>query len=201
MGITRRSFATRRRLAHDGRRLATGGDDGSIVLWELGNGAEKVLCRGLQSPVLPVAFSPDGATLATGHTDSKCVLWDVTTGKKRAMLRGHTGAVISLDFSPDGAILASGGSDSTSVLIRSCVPIQLSGSWMSRPLFREIASIGANMELRQANSPEYGPSAPSSESQNKAWDGGREEDGSEAAVPREGDQFDVELPQLPIEGG
>ena len=100
-------------FAPDSRRLATGGDDGSVVLWEVGKGVEKVLSHDPQSAVLCVAFSPDGTTLATGHGNFTCVLWDVTTGKERATLTGHTDEVMSLDFSPDGAILATGGADST----------------------------------------------------------------------------------------
>ena len=99
-------------FAPDSRRLATGGEDGSVVLWEVGKGVEKVLSHDPKSAVLCVAFSPDGTTLATGHSNFTCVLWDVTTGKERATLTGHTGQVMSLDFSPDGAILATGDAES-----------------------------------------------------------------------------------------
>jgi len=88
-----------------GQRLATGGYEGSIMLWEVGTGAEKALAgEGLQ-PVLCLAFSPDGATLAAGYRDASVALWDVAGGKKRVTLRGHSEAVRSLAFSPDGTIV------------------------------------------------------------------------------------------------
>jgi WD40 repeat protein len=100
-------------FARDSRRLATGGDDGSVVIWELGKNAEKALSHDSQSSVVCVAFSPDGSTLAVGCENFTCVLLDLTTEKKRTTLTGHTNAVMCLDFSPDGVILATGGADST----------------------------------------------------------------------------------------
>jgi WD40 repeat protein len=52
-------------FAPDGRRLATGGDDGAVVLWEVGRGAERDLPGEARRTVLSLAFSPDGATLAS----------------------------------------------------------------------------------------------------------------------------------------
>jgi len=96
-----------------GQRLATGGNDGSVMLWAVGTGAEKALPGEGSQPVLCLAFSPDGATLAAGNRDASVALWDVASGKKRVTLRGHSGAVRSLAFSPDGTIVATGSEDET----------------------------------------------------------------------------------------
>ena len=52
----------------EGRRLATGGDDGSVLVREVGRGGAHEL--GGTTPVSCLAFSPDGATLAAGYHDS-----------------------------------------------------------------------------------------------------------------------------------
>ena len=100
-------------FAPDCKRLATGGDDGSVVLWEVGRGVEKEFSLVRPSRVLCVAFSPDGTTLASGHENFTIALWDLTAGTDRPRLTGRMHRVLSLDFSPDGSILATGGGDSS----------------------------------------------------------------------------------------
>jgi WD40 repeat protein len=49
----------------DGRRLATGGADGTVRVWDPALGRETIVLRGHGGPVTCVAFSPDGARLAS----------------------------------------------------------------------------------------------------------------------------------------
>jgi WD40 repeat protein len=51
----------------DGRRLAAGGEDGCIVLWEVGKGFEKELSHHPRCGVVGLIFSRDGTTLASAH--------------------------------------------------------------------------------------------------------------------------------------
>ena len=99
-------------FSRDGRRLATGGGDGSVVLWEVGKGFERELSHDRQSMVTCLAFSADGMTMAAGHANSMIVLWDVKTGKERLTLMEYPHSILCLDFSRDGATLAVGGGQS-----------------------------------------------------------------------------------------
>ena len=91
-----------------GRRLATGGDDGSISVHEVGQ--EEVKKLEGPAPVSCLALSPDGARLAAGYHDSTLVVFDVATETKRTTIACFA-LIKSIMFSPDGATLATGSAD------------------------------------------------------------------------------------------
>jgi len=95
----------------DGRRLASGGDDGRVCLWDAATGAPAGMLEGHRGGVQCLAYGPDGHHLASGGTDGQVRLWDAATGASAGVLEGHRGGVRSLIYSPDGRRLASGGDD------------------------------------------------------------------------------------------
>jgi WD40 repeat protein len=98
----------------DGRRLATGGLDNTIKIWEVETFQELKTLRGHSGEVYAVAFSPeDGRWIASGGEDSTVKIWDSETGTIAHSYRGHTALVSSLVFSPDGRRLFSGSRDKT----------------------------------------------------------------------------------------
>ncbi len=62
----------------DGRRLATAGLDGSVMLWDAASGREVLSLRAHADEVWGVAFSPDGHLLATSGKDGTVRVWDGT---------------------------------------------------------------------------------------------------------------------------
>jgi hypothetical protein len=59
----------------DGRRLATGGGDSTLKLWDLAPLQEVASLTGHAGPLSAVAFSPDGNALATASNDGSIRLW------------------------------------------------------------------------------------------------------------------------------
>ncbi|MHB1556174.1 MAG: WD40 repeat domain-containing serine/threonine-protein kinase [Isosphaeraceae bacterium] len=94
-------------LSADGKRLATGGKYGRIVLWNATT--LEPIREHFYHPdaILSLAISPDGRTLAAGDADRTVTLWDVPTGRVLTSFRFHAGPVRWVRFSPDGNTLAS----------------------------------------------------------------------------------------------
>jgi WD40 repeat protein len=69
-------------FAPDGRTLATGSDDTTVILWDLTDPARPRQLgpplTGFNGSVDSVVFVPDGRTLATGSADNTVILWDLT---------------------------------------------------------------------------------------------------------------------------
>ena len=95
----------------DGTRLASGGDDTTVRLWDLTNADEWMTLQKHTSWTNVLAFSPDGGMLASGSTDKTVQLWNTATGEPLATLTGHINGITALAFSPDGTTLVSGSAD------------------------------------------------------------------------------------------
>jgi WD40 repeat protein len=122
----------------DGKTLASGNNDATIILWDVSNRQLPVQLgaplSGHSRWVSSIAFSPDGKTLASGSGDNTIILWDMSDPTKTPVelgkpLKGHGGAVLSVAFSPDGKTLASGSRDKLILLwdvSNPKAPVQLS---------------------------------------------------------------------------
>jgi WD40 repeat protein len=94
-------------FSRDGQLLATGADDGSASVWDVGTGALVHRLAGHHGQVLAAAFSPGGDVLATAAAGDVARLWNVASGSlKRDITPGPAWHVA---FSPDGQLLATAG--------------------------------------------------------------------------------------------
>jgi WD40 repeat protein len=95
----------------EGRVLASGGEDGTIRLWDPASGQELATIAAHASCANVLAYSPDGQILVSASCDHTVKLWQATTHELLATLDGHADEVHGLAFSTDGSLLATGGKD------------------------------------------------------------------------------------------
>jgi RNA polymerase sigma factor (sigma-70 family) len=106
----------------DGRTLAAGTVNGTLVLWEVIKYPDTRRVRQLQEiqrfqldhqpSVSALAIAAAGQTLISRYTDGTTGLWDVATGRPLPSLaQAHPGGVSVIALAPDGKTLASGGKD------------------------------------------------------------------------------------------
>jgi WD40 repeat protein len=97
-------------ISPDGRKVASGGADNTVRIWDTRTGKEIKRFEGHTGRVWTVAFSPDGRHVASGSFDGTVRLWDVVTGRQKT-IGTHKDYVRSVAFSPTGRRLVSGGDD------------------------------------------------------------------------------------------
>jgi WD40 repeat protein/predicted Ser/Thr protein kinase len=93
----------------DGKCLATIGDEGTLLVWDVVNGRKKRAILA-SAPVHPgfattagLCFSPDGSRLASANSDGFVRIWDPETGREMARLAQKAQ---HLAWSPDGTRIA-----------------------------------------------------------------------------------------------
>ena len=97
-------------LAPDGARVATGGVDGVVRIWNLADGALEKAFAGHSYDLHTMAWSPDGKRLATNAWGDLTVkIWNVASGTLETQFKKNY-RLRSLRWSPDGKRLA-GGTD------------------------------------------------------------------------------------------
>lgn len=110
-------------VSRDGTQLASGGEDGMVHVWQLGNGS-RVSCtirhgqlnlhgtaRSHTDRVRVVRFSPDPAigAVVSGGYDNAVRVWDSNTGTLRAELRNARQWVVALDVDRTGRLACAWG--------------------------------------------------------------------------------------------
>ena len=92
----------------NGSVLATGGDDGTVRLWNPNSGVNYAVLRGHTHAVIGLAFNPDGRTLFSTGEDDYFRVWDINTENlSRTFRSGHD--LDRLVFHPSKQILAASG--------------------------------------------------------------------------------------------
>lgn len=102
----------------DGQKIATGGLDRSVRVWEVKSGRELFALIGHSQIVKSVSISPDGKLLASGGGEGyreagELKIWDLSSRNELIGLAAHNKPIRVVAFSPDGKLLATGSEDQT----------------------------------------------------------------------------------------
>src|SRR5262249_47237670 len=73
----------------DKRRIVSGSDDGTVVVWDLEAGALIRRLEGHRDWVNSVAVSADGRRIVSGSDDGTVAVWDLEAGALIRRLEGH----------------------------------------------------------------------------------------------------------------
>jgi WD40 repeat protein len=89
-------------FAPDGRRAVSGGEDGTVRMWDTLTGTELYCCKAHTQIVHGLAMSPDGQFILSGSWDGSVKLWDSHTGKELRRFTEGPEKIDAVAISPDG---------------------------------------------------------------------------------------------------
>ena len=93
----------------DGKQLVASGADGSVRVFDVPAGAERLKINGHSDWVTAVCYSPDGKLIATASRDKTAKVFDAKTGNLLVTHSGHDAPVRAVAFAPDGTSVISAG--------------------------------------------------------------------------------------------
>jgi small GTP-binding protein len=113
----------------DGRLLASGREDGAVLLWDSAQGDLVHQLEGHVNPVLCVRFSRDGQLLASLSGDGTARIWDPASGNPLEVIdAGASEFIARMDFHPSKPQLAAPDVAQTAVHIWQLDPQRLTAT-------------------------------------------------------------------------
>jgi WD40 repeat protein/predicted Ser/Thr protein kinase len=125
----------------DGKVLATLGDEGTILIWDIASG-RKLRAISASAPIYPrlattvgLAWNPDGGRLASATVDGLVRIWDPDTGREAARIaqKAH-----HLSWSPDGTQVALALDEKSGLEVHPWDPRQ---ERLDKPVFKQPGAI------------------------------------------------------------
>lgn len=106
------SSATLRTVAVSprGDRVAAGGAEPQIHVWNARTGDPERLLAGHTGPIVGLVFSKDGRRLVSGSADGSAILWDTADGRRALTLRANGEPLSAIALSASGEWVATADS-------------------------------------------------------------------------------------------
>lgn len=99
---------------HDGSRIVSSSDDGTIRVWDAMSGSELYCLDASAGFVSTASFSPNSNYIVAGYNDCNVRIWDIHNKTVTKELKGHTGGILCCSYSHNGDyIVSSAGGDNT----------------------------------------------------------------------------------------
>lgn len=98
-------------LSPDGKKLASGGCDRLVRVWDLASGQLEQAIENHADWVLAVAFTPDSKHLVTGSRDKTAKIWDLIAKESVLTFPDHQNTVWAVAMSADAKVGYSAGED------------------------------------------------------------------------------------------
>ncbi len=118
-------------ISADGRLVASGGDDGQVLLFDRsGEGSPRSLRDG-QRTIWSLAFDPAGERLVSGGSDGSARVWELGTEDPPSRLQGHSQAILSVSFAGDGEAILTTSADGSAMIWRRGAVEPENSAWTS----------------------------------------------------------------------
>lgn len=99
----------------NGKSIATGSADSTIIIWDANNGRPLDTLKGNKGRIKSICFAANGKWLASIASDSTIRVWDFERGVQIREIKAPSGGLNCITFSPDGQLAV--GSDDRLVRI------------------------------------------------------------------------------------